>query len=200
MTLEQLTEIANNYADEQFDEGLVMDYVNEAISKINIGLDVTLPFFTEETTTYDAIDESWQRALFVPYIVYSIKLNDGSMNEASYAYGQRFEPAMRELKRSRSFDIPKKYRLRWVPATSYEYASAGHTYDYSATTAYEIDTETLPALGQVVSSTVPIKFSDTVIKVTLAEAQVEYYKLADRRQVADIVTPRIIKTGDGWWF
>ena len=199
MTLEKITEIANSYADEQFDEDIIEGFVNEAIARINITLDVDLPFFGIDTTDYDAIDESWQRMIFVPYVTYSIKVNDGSMNEASYAFMQRFESGMRELKRSRSFDIPKKYRLRWVQISEAEYNLAEHKIEYTADGAYEIDPETLPKLGVADElDVVLVKYADTAVKVILEETN-EFYQLRDTRQAAPIL-PKRVPNDNGWWF
>lgn len=203
MTLIELAKIANNYADEQYYDEMIMDFANEAISKINISLDIELPFFylvsgkfvldntisqaTQDSDYNDIISESWQRSVLVPYILYSIKANDGSQNESILAL-QKFNENLKELKRSRSFDIPKKYRLRWFKTTEYEYNLATHkATDYLAEDSYEINLDVLPKLGFG-----GVNYDDSYIKVILANDVVEYYKLQDNKQAA------VFKVGKGW--
>lgn len=203
MTLIELAKIANNYADEQYYDEMIMDFANEAISKINISLDIELPFFylvsgkfvldntisqaTQDSDYNDIISESWQRSVLVPYILYSIKANDGSQNESILAL-QKFNENLKELKRSRSFDIPKKYRLRWFKTTEYEYNLATHkATDYLAEDSYEINLDVLPKLGFG-----GVNYEDSYIKVILANDVVEYYKLQDNKQAA------VFKVGKGW--
>lgn len=201
MTLEQITEQANAFADEQFDSTMVLHFVNEAIAKINITLDVHLPFFDENTVDYNAIDRSWQQMLFVPYVTYSIKLNDGSLNEAQTNLYQRFEGSMRELKRSRSFDIPKRYRLRWVLTDERSYNLAPHKAE-AATAAgtYEIDPEDLPGLGET-GYGITVAYPDLALKVTITgNGEIEYYQLQDNRQVATLIFGVRTATNSGEWF
>lgn len=201
MTLEQITELANSYADEQFDEEIVEHFVNEAIAKINITLDVHLPFFDDTGADYNAIDNSWQRMLFVPYVTYSIKLNDGSLNEAQTNLYQRFETSMRELKRSRSFDIPKRYRLRWIQIDEADYNLAAHKKEVAtAAGTYEVDTEDLPGLGET-GYGITVDYPDLAIKLTITgNGEIEYYQLRDSRQVAELRFGRRTSNNSGWWF
>lgn len=205
MELKELTLIANDYADEQYSISMTKNFVNEAIAKINIALDIELPYFNSplagattylvgdtQNENYDMIKDSWQRMLFIPYIVYSIKANDGSQNESLLAL-QKFNQALQELKRSRSFDIPKKYRLRWYETTEYEYNLAEHkALDYTQSEAYDIDTEVLPRLGEIVETVLYVKYEDSFIRVNLANDIKKYYKLQDNKQAA------VFKVGTGW--
>lgn len=196
MTLVDLTRIANDYADEQYDEEMTKDFANEAIAKININLDIELPYFSS-TENYDAINETWQRVLFVPYILYSIKANDGSQNESMMAL-QKFNEGLKELKRSRSFDIKKIYRMRWYETTEYEYNNAKHKADdYIADAGvYDVGVDALPRFTETYNSEDAsiVKYEDSYIKVVFDDEEVDpkYYKLQDNRQAA------IFKVGTGW--
>jgi hypothetical protein len=83
MTLTEMTNSANAYTDENFKATQCLFYVNEAIGSINAELDTNLPFIDDVNTEYTALSETWIRQLLIPYICYSIKMNDSSLNEAS---------------------------------------------------------------------------------------------------------------------
>lgn len=94
MTLIKMTTAANAYCDENYTTLLTMNYVNEAIAQINSELDCTLPFIESDSAEYVALSETWIRSLFIPYICWSIKMNDGSLNEADrylVSYNRNFE-------------------------------------------------------------------------------------------------------------
>lgn len=85
MTLNNIVAAANAFADENFSAALVVNFINEAISKINATVDANLPMMDISTpdVTYTALSESYIRLLLVPYAAYGIKMNDGSLNEAT---------------------------------------------------------------------------------------------------------------------
>jgi hypothetical protein len=107
MTITEITRIANNYTDEVFTASVCLDFANEAISKINIALGAKLPYYTP-TGDYPTtiFGDEWQRTVVVPYVSYSIKLNDGSINESQVNFLQRFEQGMRELRKNKKQAIP----------------------------------------------------------------------------------------------
>lgn len=110
MTINEITVAANNFTDEQASPTVVRYYVNECIGKINIELRSTLPLFTSVTDpTYSAISESWQITLFVPYVCYSIKMNDGSLNEAD-RYKVVFNENLAKLIEEKNRAIDSAYR------------------------------------------------------------------------------------------
>ena len=109
MTITEITRIANNYTDEVFTTSVCLDFANEAIAKINVTLGATLPYMSL-TSDYTALDEQWIRTVIVPYVSYSIKLNDGSINESQVNFLQRFEQGMRELRKNKKQAITENYR------------------------------------------------------------------------------------------
>jgi hypothetical protein len=100
MTITEITRIANNYTDEIFTTSVCLDFANEAIAKINVTLGATLPYMSL-TSDYTALDEQWIRTVIVPYVSYSIKLNDGSINESQINFLQRYEQGVKELRKNK---------------------------------------------------------------------------------------------------
>lgn len=102
----------NLAADEDFEFAEVLAFVNDAIAKINIEIGANFPFidieFDQPIDEYplDAISETWQRTLFVPYAVGRIKENDSSQFEYSDWYGQ-FDLNLSKFKTN--YIIPEKY-------------------------------------------------------------------------------------------
>ena len=82
MTLSDITNAANAYTDENFEPTTILYFANEAISKINSELKCNLPIFEDSTTAYTALETKWIISLLIPYVCYSIKMNDSSLNEA----------------------------------------------------------------------------------------------------------------------
>lgn len=82
MTVTEITTHANGLADENYSTTLVKSYANQCIAKINITINTELPFFTDTSSDYKALSDSWIMMLFVNYAAYGIKTNDGSLNEA----------------------------------------------------------------------------------------------------------------------
>jgi hypothetical protein len=113
MRISEITRIANNYTDEVFTNLVCLDFANEAIAKINVSIGVTLPYFSlisgsspSESVDYTALPEEWIRTVIVPYVCYSIKLSDGSINESQINFLQRYENGIKELKKARSTVFP----------------------------------------------------------------------------------------------
>jgi hypothetical protein len=105
MTITEITRIANNYTDEVFTTSVCLDFANEAIAKINVALGVSLPYMNL-TDSYTLLNQQWIRTVIVPYVSYSIKLNDGSINESQINFLQRYEQGVKELKKARSSIFP----------------------------------------------------------------------------------------------
>jgi hypothetical protein len=106
MTITDITRIANNYTDEVFTASVCLDFANEAIAKINAALGAKLPYYSP-TADYssDILGEEWQRTVIVPYVSYSIKLNDGSINESQINFLQRYEEGLKELRKNKKTAI-----------------------------------------------------------------------------------------------
>ncbi len=110
MNLAQITTAANVYTDENFNTTTAQTYANEAIAKINIELKAKLPFFGIDTNDdYTALDEKWLRTTVVPYVAYSIKMNDGSLNEAD-RFLRQFNQGMFTLKNNKRLAISENFR------------------------------------------------------------------------------------------
>lgn len=110
MNLSQITAAANVYTDENFNTTTAQIYANEAIAKINIELKAKLPFFGIETNDdYTALDEKWLRTVVIPYVSYSIKMNDGSLNEAD-RFLRQFNQGLFTLKNNKRLAIEESFR------------------------------------------------------------------------------------------
>lgn len=109
MTINEIANISNDYTDENFTDNLVKNFADSAISRINVELNAQLPFY-EDAGEYVAISSDWQRMIVVPFVCWSIKMNDSSLNEAE-RYRIQFEQAMIILKRNKNVAISEEYRL-----------------------------------------------------------------------------------------
>jgi hypothetical protein len=117
MRISEITRIANNYTDEVFTNLVCLDFANETIAKINVMIGATLPYFllipgsaTSESADYTALPEEWIRTVIVPYVCYSIKLSDGSINESQVNFLQRYENGIKELRKNKKLAIAEEYR------------------------------------------------------------------------------------------
>ena len=89
MNIGSLTRSVNNLADEDFDAVQVVEFVNDAIAKINITCSSNFPFMdAENSEEYEAFPEKWQRSLFIPFVVGRIKAVDSSQFEYSDNYSE----------------------------------------------------------------------------------------------------------------
>lgn len=109
MTVNEITAVANNYTDENFNSSVTLDYVNSGLSQINLYLKSKLPLTEDVTAEYEALDDTWLMSTVVPYVCWSIKMNDGSLNEASMFFAQ-YSRALEELKRNKKNAIAKEYQ------------------------------------------------------------------------------------------
>ena len=128
MNLTDLTAIANGYTDENFSTTLTKLYADEAISQINIELRTNLPAFPASASiSYTALSDDWLKTVVALYMAYSIKMNDGSLNEADRFF-VRYQNVLSTLKKEKSYAIPVAYQgdgfigsLIWVTATETEW-------------------------------------------------------------------------------
>lgn len=105
MTLAQITEIANSYTDENFTTTQTFSYANTAISKINTKIKSILPFFSSNPqTAYTSLSDDWIMLVIIPHVCWSIKMNDGSLNEAR-EYLFQFETGLRTLEKNKKTAI-----------------------------------------------------------------------------------------------
>lgn len=109
MTLTEMTKAANAYTDENFKAINLLYFVNEAIGTINAEINCSLPFVTSTETDYVALSETWIRQILIPYLCYSIKINDGSLSEASM-FMRNYEQGMLRLVDHKFDAISEIYR------------------------------------------------------------------------------------------
>ena len=106
-----LIDIYNNSAylsDEEMDMNTIVRMANQCFSVVNSKVGTNLPFFTEEnynTTSYDAVTDSWQFRLVEPYMTWAILNNDGAENALLDDHYQRFLDALNDFKNSGLDDI-----------------------------------------------------------------------------------------------
>lgn len=110
MELRKLVAHANLVSDEDFDFVQVIEFINDAIDKINIECGAKFPTIDSEFDTpedeYTAIPDTWQRMLLVPFTAGRIKENDSSQFEYTDWYAQ-FDLNLDKFKSK--YDIPEKY-------------------------------------------------------------------------------------------
>lgn len=108
MTITDVAMVANDYTDENFSDSLVRSFADNAISRINVELRTKLPVYQAQGD-YLALSDDWQRMIVVPFVCWSIKMNDSSLNEADVYWGQ-YSQGMALLKLNRRTAITDEYR------------------------------------------------------------------------------------------
>jgi hypothetical protein len=108
MNIGSLTNTVNNLADEDFSSNQVVEFVNDAIAKINITCSANFPYMSvENTEEYLGFPEKWQRTLFIPFVVGRMKAVDSSQFEYSDSYNEFTSNLMVfNLK----FPVPEEYK------------------------------------------------------------------------------------------
>lgn len=194
LTLTELVGIANNYTDENITVSMGADFYNEAIAKINTTLSTELPYidktagdYSTSVTITGALSDTWQRSVVVPYMCYSIKTNDGSMNEAAFAYQQRFENELKKLKLQRKMAIDINYRISWKECSINDYTNATITEDIDVGT-------NLPSSSYL--STV-VRDLAKVVKIYNNSGVTKYFRLTEQSS-ASRISP-IGSSNYGWF-
>ena len=108
MTATEITNIANNYTDENFNATVTIEFINSGIGLINMTLNCMLPEFASVDSDYTALTDAWCKSFLVPYVAWSIKMNDGSLNEANVYYRQ-YMMALDMLKKNKMKNIPEEF-------------------------------------------------------------------------------------------
>lgn len=109
MELSQIIYTIRRLSDEQGEssENLV-DFLNDAIAKINIECGANFPFFDITLSSFvHPIPISWQRALFIPFGVGRVKQKESSQFEYSDSYNE-FMANLVEFKAK--YPIPTEYQ------------------------------------------------------------------------------------------
>lgn len=108
MNIGSIVKAANNLADEDFSSTQVIEFVNDAIARVNIECQANFPFMAiEDTSDYVAFPEKWQRVLFIPFVVGRIKAVDSSQFEYSDNY-MEFASNLGQFKAK--FPVPDEYK------------------------------------------------------------------------------------------
>ena len=103
----KLIELVNTLSDEQEPDANVLEYLNDAVARINIRLKANLPYLTLDPGDAPIFPEKWQRALLVPFGVGRIKQQDSSQFEYSDAY-QEFEINLADM--AVQYEVPSVYK------------------------------------------------------------------------------------------
>lgn len=113
MEITRLVKKINLAADEDFELLDVIEFINDAIQKINVEcgskfpeIDTTLPENMYQFEEYTAIPDKWQNQLFIPFAVGRIKENDSSQFEYVDWYAQ-FDQNLKFFKER--YPIPEEY-------------------------------------------------------------------------------------------
>lgn len=93
MNLEKLIKLSDDYTDEALTKAQTINFANKALAVINSKLRTELPYFADVITNYTALTDTWLMTLILPYLNYSIKMNDSSIVEAS-RYENEFYAAL----------------------------------------------------------------------------------------------------------
>lgn len=107
MTLLDITNLSNEYTDETATVQMARGFINTAISRINAELKTKLPLI-DDVEEYTYIGTEWIHTVIIPYVCWSIKMNDGSLNEARM-YEIQFKDGLEILKFNKKTAIDKEY-------------------------------------------------------------------------------------------
>jgi len=109
MNVTNMVAVANAYTDENFKANQALLFVNEAIGTVNAELKCSLPFIEDVNVEYTALNETWIRQILIPYICYSIKMNDSSINEANMFY-RSYELGLQRISDNKRDAIAVEYQ------------------------------------------------------------------------------------------
>jgi hypothetical protein len=107
MKTSELVEHTNLLTDEDFEAGQVVNFLNDAMAKINTECNANFPFLTLTGNEEPVFPEKWQRLLLCTFAAGRIKENDSSQFEYIDFYSQ-FDAALTDFKNK--YRIPDEYR------------------------------------------------------------------------------------------
>lgn len=108
MNITQIKLHTDAITDEDTPIARIMMYANEALAYINTEFGYRLPFFTDLSTAYTGLNDSWLLRLVVNYVNYAVKMNDSSLNEAA-EYKNMFLTAVVSFNNSASSFLATAY-------------------------------------------------------------------------------------------
>jgi hypothetical protein len=108
MNIGSLVIAVNNLADEDFSSTQIVQFVNDAIARINIECQANFPEMNvEDSSEYPGFPNKWQRALFVPFVVGRMKAVDASQFE----YNDNYSEFLSNLAQFKvKFPVPDAYK------------------------------------------------------------------------------------------
>ena len=93
MKLKDIMTWSDGFTDEVQTSTLAIGYANKALATINTNFNLALPFITDVTADYTALNDNWFVRFMMAALSYGIKMNDGSITEAQ-EYKNDLEVAM----------------------------------------------------------------------------------------------------------
>lgn len=111
MEIQQMMQFSDSFTDEVCTEEWARAFANQAIARINLELNISLPLLADTEPEYspDILPDDWQNALLVIFICWGVKMNDTSLNEAD-RYLQLFNDALSRLKANLTTVVPPEYQ------------------------------------------------------------------------------------------
>lgn len=108
MNIGNLTTTVNNLADEDFSSSQIVEFVNDAIARINIECQANFPEMSvTDSSEYPGFPQKWQRSLLIPFVVGRMKAVDASQFE----YNDNYSEFVSNLVLFKSkFPIPDAYK------------------------------------------------------------------------------------------
>lgn len=82
MKLSELTIVSDSFTDEEQTQTFALSYANQALSIINSEVGLILPSIVSTTADYPQLERNWFHRLIGFFLMYGVKMNDGSLNEA----------------------------------------------------------------------------------------------------------------------
>lgn len=107
MDVLRLVARVNDLSDESDTTENIIEYLNDAISDINVRLKANFPYLDTDFSREPAFPEKWQRLLLIPFACGRVKQKDGSQFEYSDYFSQ-YEEKVTEM--AASYDVPTMYK------------------------------------------------------------------------------------------
>lgn len=118
MTVSELIQLVMNHTDEVLPATQILDYINDAIARINTKTSYDFTFISsgELDSEYMDLSETYQRSLLATYASARVKANDSSTSEAEYFLAE-FEKNLQDFERNYVSDGAVKNNVGYVENT-----------------------------------------------------------------------------------